>query len=151
MNIFFFIYERCFSHSLKSINKIYIFWDVLTFVEGEVGQDPPVPPGQRLGCLATGLLAQLDVPIFDVFPPVLQVLEADIQLPGFLLPRSLLSVVVFGTTQPQVVVVFEPLHQLFLNHVGETPACLLDPSLPPLLLWRRLRLHLNDINWKCTK
>ena len=53
---------------------------ILTFVEGQVLQDPVIPVCLHLLARAIGLLVQLHISVLDVLPPVLQVLQGDSQL-----------------------------------------------------------------------
>ena len=122
--------------------------DLLTFVEGDVLEDPIVPLRQHLAfsTLATGLLAEFDIPVLNVLPPVLQMDKGDVEFLSLLVPCSPLPVVVLGAAEPQVRVGLEPLDEVRLLMVRDAPAKLLPlerPLSPRTLCWRLRIIHLR--------
>lgn len=103
-------------------------------VEGEAVEHPLVPPCQGLAGLPTRLLEELHVPVFQVLPPFLEVFQTDFELLCLHLPRLLLPLIVLGGAQPQVAVAPQPLHQVLLDDVRETPACLVATTTTTTLL-----------------
>jgi hypothetical protein len=86
--------------------------------------DPGLPLSEHLAPLATGFLGDLDIPIFDALPPLLQVLYIDLQLLRLHFPSSPLLLVPLLTAQPEVCVALQPLDNVGLYSSVKAPVLL---------------------------